>query len=167
MLNWIKSILNDKSDVKQNLMKTFCGLRDLQNNGQPNTKRTYDLLVQLNHSTPNEIFDELVRGIMEIRYASNTNGFFYFFFPIVSHVLYFRPEYESKLLRHLIGPIFANGVSEVQGMMNIITGTMNCMLSSNPVYLTTEGKSWVKENLPNLHQEIKREIELCIKELDD
>lgn len=159
----IKKILQIiKRDRKGN--DPFSGLYDLSKNGQPNCKLIYNWIINLDHNTSETISNQMIEEINQISYASNTNGYFYFFFPIVSHVVYYIPSAEEALLHLLIGPNYADGEDKVQGMTSVIQGAMNFKLESNSNYLSKEGQNWVTNFLPELKNEIKREIEKCIIE---
>jgi hypothetical protein len=133
----------------------------------PGAKTTFELLKELNPETTTSQSDILVSEVPKIQYQSNTNSFFYFYFPIVSHILYHKSEYEKDLLKYLIGPNFANGTSEVDEMIAIIKGAMGFKLKENEFYLTKESQLWVENELPKLEKEIQREVDLCWKELDE
>ncbi len=130
-------------------------------------KNAFELLKKLNKETTNPESDILISEIDKIQYQSNTNSYFYFYFPIVSHVLYYKPQYEKDILKYLIGPNFANGTSEVDEMIAMIKGAMNFKLQENKLYLTKESQFWVLNELPKLEKEIQREIDVCWKELDE
>jgi hypothetical protein len=68
-----------------------------------------------------------------------------------------------------VGPIFANGNGDEQSldMIRKIQNSMAYKLKENPNFLTKEGQYWVKQILPTLDQEIQREIEICVKELEE
>ncbi len=166
MFDWIRNILTKKNDFSTEFEKAFSHLNDLMYFGI-NGKMFYELLSQLDSSSTNEAVDELVNAMKKIKYSSNTNGYFYFYFPIVSHILYYKPELESKLLSLIIGPNFANGESEVLGMITLIQGAMEFTLKENPNYLTTQSQLWVKNTLPKLKNEIKREIEKCWEKINE
>lgn len=133
----------------------------------PRAKNAFELLKKLNTETTNPESDILISEIQKIQYQSNTNSYFYFYFPIVSYVLYYKPQYEKDLLKYLIGPNFANGTSEVDGMIAMIKGAMNFKLQENKLYLTKESQFWVLNELPKLEKEIQREIDVCWKELNE
>ncbi|MCV9929546.1 hypothetical protein OIU83_17930 [Flavobacterium sp. LS1R49] len=130
-------------------------------------KKTFELLKELNLETTNSQSDVLISEFHKIQYASNTNSYFYFYFPIVSHILYYKPKYEKAILKYLIGPNFANGTSEVDEMIPLITGAMNVKLNENKYYLTKESQFWVINELPKLEKQIQREINICWKELEE
>ncbi|OXA72453.1 hypothetical protein B0A67_07895 [Flavobacterium aquidurense] len=130
-------------------------------------KNAFELLKKLNKETTNPESDILISEIDKIQYQSNTNSYFYFYFPIVSHVLYYKPQYEKDILKYLIGPNFANGTSEVDEMIAMIKGAMNFKLQENKLYLTKESQFWFLNELPKLEKEIQREIDVCWKELDE
>ncbi len=127
----------------------------------------YDLLKDLNPESTQAHVDELIGSLNGIRYASNTNGYFHFFFPIVSHILFYRNDREADIIGHLTGPNFANGISDVQEMIEMIQGAMDFKLKENPFYLSKEGQLWVKNLLPEMREEIGREIEKRKRELED
>jgi len=130
-------------------------------------KTTFELLKELNQETTTAQTHILVSELNKIQFSSNTNTVFYFYFPIVSHILYYKPEYEKDLLRYLIGPNFANGTSEVDEMIAMIKGAMEFKLKENEFYLTKESQFWVENELLKLEKEIRREIDLCWKELEE
>jgi len=140
---------------------------DLKRMGEivPSAKRTFELLSELNSKTTDSESDNLIAVLHQIQYHSNTNSFFYFYFPIVTYILYFKPKYESELLKFLIEPNFANGTSETNEMIEEIIGAMKYKLGQNQYYLTEESQHWIINELPKLHKEVQREIEVCWKEL--
>lgn len=146
--------------------KTFSYLRKLGNT-IPSAKKTYELLKELTLETSNVQSDILISELNKIQYASNTNSFFYFYFPIVSHILYYKPEYEKDILKYLIEPNFANGTPKVSEMILLIISAMNFKLNENKNYLTTESQFWITNEFPKLEKQIQREIEECRKELDE
>lgn len=133
----------------------------------PNAKATFELLKDLNPETANLQAEILISTIHKIQYQSNTNSYFYFYFPIVSHILYYKPQYETAILKFLVGPNFANGISEVDEMISIIKGAMHFKLKENNFYLTRESQFWVINELQKLETEIQREIDSCWKELEE
>lgn len=133
----------------------------------PSSKRTYELLETLSFDTNGEKSEELLTEFNKIQYASNTNSFFYFYFPIVTHILYYKPQFEKKILKYLISPNFANGTTETREMILLIIGAMNFKLKENVNYLTKESKEWIINELPKLEEQIEREIQICWKELDE
>ncbi|WP_242499200.1 hypothetical protein [Flavobacterium sp. 140616W15] len=133
----------------------------------PSAKKTYELLKELTLETSNVQSDILISELNKIQYASNTNSFFYFYFPIVSHILYYKPEYEKDILKYLIEPNFANGTSKVSEMIFLIISAMNFKLNENKNYLTKESQFWITNEFPKLEKQIQREIEECRKELDE
>ena len=106
ILNWIKN-----KEIKSEFEKTFS---DLKRMGEikPSAKKTYELLAELNFDTSDSQSELLISEFNDIQYQSNTNSFFYFYFPIVTHILYYKPKYEKEILGYLIGPNFANGDTE-------------------------------------------------------
>ena len=133
----------------------------------PSAKRTYDLLSNLNFSSSNLDLEKLLEEINQIRYSSNTNSLFYFYFPIVTHILYYKPNSEKDLLKYLIGPNFANGTTETSEMIPLIIGAMSYKLKENMNYLTNESKEWIINELPKLEEQVEREIQVCWKELNE
>lgn len=133
----------------------------------PSATTTFELLKELNSETTDLQSDILIEELNKIRFPSNANSVFYFYFPIVSHILYYKPEYKKNILKYLIGPNFANGLSEVDEMIAIIKGAMEFKLKENEFYLTKESQLWVENELPKLEKEIQREIDVCQKELDE
>ncbi|MCV9931925.1 hypothetical protein OIU80_06490 [Flavobacterium sp. LS1R47] len=133
----------------------------------PSAKKTYELLKELSLETSNVQSDILISELNKIQYASNTNSFFYFYFPMVSHILYYKPEYEKDILKYLIGPNFANRTSKVNDMIPLIIGAMNFKLNENEYYLSKESQFWIINEVPKLEKQIQREIEVCWKELDE
>jgi hypothetical protein len=142
---------------------------DLKRMGEiiPSAKTTYDLLKDLNFETSELVSEKLLTEFNKIQYGSNTNSIFYFYFPIVSHMLYFKPNFEKYLLKYLIDPNFANGTTETYEMIQMITGAMNFKLKENIYFLTMEGKNWVTNELPKLEKQVEREIQICWKELNE
>ena len=167
MLHWIKNVFKKETPKKSNFEITFSDLKGFANRNINGAKRTYELLKELNKSSSENDSDELIKELNKIKYASNTNSVFYFYFPIVSHILYFKPEYEKEILGLIIGPNFANGDTEIEDMINVIQGAMIFKQKENSKYLTQEGEFWTKNLLPNMKNEIKREIEICWKELNE
>lgn len=133
----------------------------------PSAKTTFELLKELNQETTNLQSDILISEFDKIQYQSNTNSYFYFYFPIISHILYYKPQYEKELLKYLIGPNFANGIFEINEMILVIKGAMKFKLKENEFYLSKESQFWVLNELPKLEKEIKREIDVCWKELNE
>jgi hypothetical protein len=146
--------------------KAFSNLKKM-GNIVPSAEKTYDLLKELELQNTDLQSDILISELNKIQYASNTNSFFYFYLPIVSHILHYKPEYEKDILKYLIGPNFANGTSEVNEMIPLIIGAMNFKLNENKYYLTKESQSWVINELPKLEKQIQREISICWKELNE
>lgn len=130
-------------------------------------KNTFESLKELNPKTTNLDCAILISEIHKIQYHSNTNSYFLFYLPIVSHVLYYKPEYEKDLIKYLIQPNFANGITETNLMIAMIHGAMKFKLDEDEFYLTKESQFWVLNELPKLEKEIQREIDLCWKELED
>lgn len=161
LFNW-----NKNKAVETEFEEAFSSLKKMGNTIS-SAKWTFELLSELNSETSHLDSDNLISEFQKIQYQSNTNSFFYFYFPIVSHILYFKPQYEKEILKYLIGPNFANGTSETNEMIEIIIGAMKYKCSENPFYLSKESQYWVVNELPKLEKEIQREIENCWKELDE
>lgn len=161
LFNWSK-----RKSVNMEFEEAFSDLKRM-GNSVPGAKTTFELLKKFNSETTDLESDNLISEFHKIQYGSNTNSFFYFYFPIVTHILYYKPQYEKELLSYLIGPNFANGTSETDEMIEMIFGAMKYKLNENQYYLTTEGKNWVENELPKLQKEVKREIDICWKELEE
>lgn len=86
IFDWIKNKGN-KTDFE----KAYVELKKM---GEiiPSTKMTYELLKQLNFETTKSQSELLISEFNKIQYESNTNSFFYFYFPIVTHILYYKPN---------------------------------------------------------------------------
>lgn len=151
---------------RTNFEKTFTYLEEV---GKilPHSKICFDLLKKLNFQTTESESDSLITALRNIQFASNTTNNFYFYFPLVSHILYYKPVYEKEILKYLIGPNFANGTSEVEEMIDIINGAMKYKLNENQNYLSKESQDWITTELPKLKNEVQREIDICWKELED
>ena len=145
--------------------KVFSDLKRMGNRIS-SAKKTHELLKELNHETSDEEVKHLITEFNEIKYESNTNDYFYFYFPLVSYILYYKPKYESDILKYLIGPNFANGTTETKDMIAIIIGAVKYKLSEDENYLTLESQDWVVNELPRLEKQIGREIQVCWKELN-
>ena len=146
--------------------KTFSSLKRMRNT-IPGAKNAFELLKNLNQETSTLQSDLLVSEIHKIEYQSNTNSYFYFYFPIVSYILYYKPQYQTALLNYLVGPNFANGISEVDEMILVIKEVMEFKLKEDPFYLTKESQFWILNELSQLEKEIEREIDFCSKELEE
>lgn len=133
----------------------------------PHAQKTFELLKELNSESTDLQSDILISEFNKIQYYSNINSYFYFYFPIVTHILFYKPKYEEDILKHLIGPNFANGISEVDEMISVLTGAMKFKLNEDKYYLTRESQFWVTNELPKLGKQIQREIKVCWKELDE
>jgi len=160
-LNWL-----NKKSMNPGFEKTFSALEKV-GNIIPSAKTTFELLKTFNSETSDLQSDALIAEVNKIQFPSNTNNYFYFYFPIISHILYYKPEYEKDLLKYLIGPNFANGTSETDEMIAMIKGAMEFKLKENEFYLTKESQFWVENELSKLEKEIRREIDLCWKELEE
>ena len=155
-----------KKDNSVYFEKVFSDLKIMGRNVQ-SAKKTYELLLNLNFETTKEDSEELLIELNKIKYSSNTNSFFYFYFPIVTHILYYRPNCEKELLKYLIDPNFANGTTETSEMISLITGAMNFKLKENNNYLTEESIEWIKIELPKLEEQVEREIQMCWKKINE
>ncbi|WP_286971208.1 hypothetical protein [Flavobacterium sp. UBA4854] len=167
MKNKIRSLMNSFGNNDcNNFEKTFNYLEEV---GKilPHSKICFDLLKKLNFQTTNSELDSLILALHKIRFASNTNNYFYFYFPLVSHILYYKPMSEKEILKYLIDPNFANGICKVEEMIKVINGAMNYKLDENKNYLSKESQDWITNELPKLEKEVQREIDICWKELED
>ena len=162
-------IFHDIFNKKDNTSEFEKVFSDLKRMGElvPSAKRTYELLKKLNFDTSDEDSEELLTAFNKIQYGSNTNSFFYFYLPIVTHILYYKSYFEKEILKYLIGPNFANGTTETSEMIPLIIGAMNFKLRENANYLTEESKEWIINELPKLEEQVEREIKVCWKELDE
>lgn len=133
----------------------------------PSSKICFNLLKKLNVKTSDLESDTLINELLKIRHPSNPTDYFYFFFPIVSHILYYKPKYEKEILKYLIGPNFANGTSDAEEMIGTINRAMKYKLSENRYFLSKESQDWITNELPKLEKEVQREIDICWKELDE
>ncbi len=161
IFNWL-----NKKSTNPGFEKTFSALEKV-GNIIPSAKTTFELLKTFNSETSDLQSDTLIAEVNKIQFSSNTNTVFYFYFPIISHILYYKPEYEKDLLKYLIGPNFANGTSETDEMIAMIKEAMEFKLKENEFYLTKESQFWVENELLKLEKEIQREIDLCWKELEE
>jgi len=161
ILNWIKN-----KEIKSEFEKTFS---DLKRMGEikPSAKRAYELLAELDFDTSDSQSELLISEFNDIQYQSNTNSFFYFYFPIVTHILHYKPKYEKEILGYLIGPSFANGDTETKALIPLIKSAMEFKLSDNKNYLTQESQNWILNELPKLEEEVEREVQKCWKELNE
>ena len=133
----------------------------------PSAKKTYELLKELNFKTTESQAEFLISEFNKIKYASNTNSYFYFYFPIVTYILYYKPKFEKEILKYLIGPNFANGDTEMKNLIPLIQGAMEYELSENKEYLTKESKEWIMNEFPKMENEVEREVQKCWKELNE
>ncbi|WP_091409389.1 hypothetical protein [Aquimarina amphilecti] len=161
IFDWIKN-----KETKTEFEKTFADLSRMSSI-VPSAGKTFDLLKNLNSETTESQTDYLISEFNKIQYASKTNSTFYFYFPIVTHILYFKPEYEKDILRYLIGPNFANGTTNTEEMISLIQGAMKYKLSEKKEYLTKESQNWIMNILPKLENEVEHEIQKCWKELNE
>lgn len=145
---------------------TFATLKRLGETN-PHAQRTFDLLMSLDSRTPDSRVDLLVSELRSIGFHSNTNTVFEFYFPLVAHILYYKPKREKDLLSYIVGPSFANGITEAKESMAFMKRAMDYQLSLNEHFLTPEGQKWVNKQLPKMRAEFKREVQLCLKELED
>ncbi|MBO9582829.1 MAG: hypothetical protein J7574_01585 [Flavobacterium sp.] len=149
-----------------NFIKTFNYLEEI---GKilPHSKICFDLLKKLNFQTTDLESESLITELHKIQFASNTNSYFYFYFPLVTHILHYKPQYEKEILKYLIAPNFVNGTSDVREMIDVVTGAMKYKLNENQYYLSKESQDWISNELPKLEKEVQREIDICWKELDE
>lgn len=134
---------------------------------KPSAKKTYDLIAELDFDTSDSQSELLISEFNNIQYQSNTNSFFYFYFPIVTHILHYKPKFEKNILGYLIGPNFANGETETKELIPLIQRAMEFKLSENKNYLTKESKDWILNELPKMEEEVEREVQKCWKELNE
>lgn len=161
ILDWIKN-----KEVKSEFEKAFSDLKKM-GEIKPSAKRTYELLRELDFDTSDLQSELLISEFNKIQYYSNTNSFFYFYFPIVTHILHYKPKYEKDILRYLIGPNFANGNTETKDLIPLIKSAMEFKLTENKNYLTKESKSWIWNELPKMEKEVEREVQKCWTELNE
>ncbi|GGH45527.1 MULTISPECIES: hypothetical protein [Mangrovimonas] len=161
ILDWIKN-----REVKSEFEKAFSDLKRM-GEIEPSAKRTYELLRELDFDTSDSQSELLISEFNKIQYQSNTNSFFYFYFPIVTHILHYKPKYEKDILGYLIGPNFANGDTETKDLIPLIKNAMEFKLTENKNYLTKESKSWILNELPKMEKEVEREVQKCWKELNE
>ena len=161
IFDWIKN-----KEKKTDFEKLFA---DLKKMGEivPSAKKTYELLKELNFETSESQSKLLISEFNKIQYASNTNSYFYFYFPIVTYILYYKPKFEKEILRYLIGPNFANGDTETKELIPLIQSAMEFKLSENKNYLTEQSKEWITNELPKMETEVEREVQVCWKELNE
>ena len=124
MFNWFSNILIKRSVEERNFYKTFGHLNRMSGMDYDSPKKLFELLFKLDKESSLTDGLELLDHYRKISYASNTNGVFYFCLPIVSHILYYIPELESKILYDIVGPNFANGESNADCMIDTIIGGM-------------------------------------------
>lgn len=166
MLRFINPLNFFNTQPKSEFDKAFEVLLRYEKSGLEGSQKIYDLLKLLSNVNDKEAIDELIMALNKVNYSSNTTDWFYFYFPIVSHILYFVPIKQSEILGYLVGPNFANGIDKTDEMIEIIQGAMKFKLKENPNYLTSEGQHWIVNTLPLLKKEVKREIDRCIEELN-
>lgn len=167
LLQWIRILLFGFRRPMPAFEATFSYLEKFQlySPGQP--RQTYALLRRLDHDSPDELVEALLQEVSRLQIASNTNEVFYFYFPIVSHILFYKPEREKALLHLLVGPSFANGTSEADAVIKVMQGAMTYVLQENPYYLTPEGQHWITFTLPRMRDAVRREIDRCWAELEE
>lgn len=147
--------------------KTFSGLNYVAKYGRDaNAQKTYELLQTLRAESPTELTHELAAAFLNIRYSSNTDGVFRFALPIVSHILYFKPEMTPQLLKSIVGPVFANGETSVDGLIRYVQNAMEYQLQQHPNFLTPESQHWIKHTLPDLRAAIQQAIDDCWQEIN-
>jgi hypothetical protein len=161
IVDWIKN-----REIKSEFEKVFSALKRM-GEIEPSAKRTYELLGELEFDTSDSQSELLISEFNKIQYQSNTNSFFYFYFPIVTHILYYKPKYEKDILEYLIEPNFANGDTETKDLIPLIKSAMEFKISENKNYLTKESKNWILHELPKMEKEVEREVQKCWKELNE
>ncbi|QXP78671.1 MULTISPECIES: hypothetical protein [Winogradskyella] len=161
ILDWIKN-----REVKSEFEKAFSDLK-IMGEIELSAKKTYELLCELDFNTSDSQSELLISEFNKIQYQSNTNSFFYFYFPIVTHILYYKPKYEKDILEYLIGPNFANGDTETKDLIPLIKSAMEFKISENKNYVTKESKNWILNKLPKMEKEVEREVQKCWKELNE
>lgn len=166
MLRSIRNIFTKKSN-QSDFELAFEELKAFEFQNINQSIPFFKLLNQLQHSTSKEDADELISVFKSIKYSSNTSSVFNFYFPIVSYILFYKPEYEEQILGILIGPNFANGTTEVADMIQLIQSAQNFKIKENPKYLTPESQYWITNTLPQMIHEVDREIQRCWKELKE
>lgn len=169
MLSFLKKLFGINSSRQSDFEISFSYLKDLPGSTGEQAQKVYDLLKQLSQDSTQAESDAFISEFQKLRIASNTNTVFFFYFPIVSHILYFKSTYAEDLLHYLVGPIFANGDGDEESteMIRKIQRSMDFKLKENPKFLTKEGQLWVQTVLPSMEKEIQREIDICKKELED
>lgn len=165
MIDWIINALWKKKPSA--FERTFLYVKKHGLYTQGSTTRIYELLKDLNRTSTEADVDELIRSLNGLKYASNTGGYFHFFFPIVSHILFYKNERAGEILYHLTGPVFADGAGEAMEVIRIIQGAMDLKLKENQYYLTVEGQFWVKNSLPEIEKEVEKEMDKSRKQLND
>lgn len=166
MNKFLNKIFSCFKSNKSDFDRTFNVLLRYENSGVKGSKKVYELLKELNISTENSKTSELIFNLNKINFASNTNDWFYFYFPIVTHILYYKPNRHSDILNYLIGPNFANGIDNVDKMIAVIQGAMEYKLKEDPNFISMEGRLWIINTFPKLKHQIKIEIDKCIEELN-
>jgi len=164
VLDFIKKLFG----VNSSFDTTFSYLKEVPKSMDEQAAKVYGSLKRLSKNSTETEGDKLISEFQKLRVASNTNSVFFFYFPIVSHILYFKPSYGNTVLHHLIGPLFANGNGDEKPseMIRKIQNSMDFKLKENPTFLTKEGQLWVKNILPTMKAEIQQEIDICKKELE-
>lgn len=165
MFNWIKQMSKKKKPESSSFESTFAKLKDLADRDTQGAKRSYALLQSLDKTTDAK---ELIEEIRKIRFASNVNSVFYFYMPIIAHILYYQPAYAQDILRYLVGPIFAGGDGETttEELIQTIQESVEYKSAQKPDFITKEGQLWATNELPNLSLEIEKELEICRAELE-
>ena len=146
---------------------TFQYLKQIEQSRVTHSLKTFELLKLLNKDSEKTLVDHLISELNSIQYYSNTTDYFYFYLPVIAHILYFKPEQEKEIFHYLIGPNFANGIETSKEMILSIQGAMQYKMKQNEHYLTQEGQIWVNKILPLMEKEVKREINQCIKDFEE
>ena len=167
MIQWIKQIFKGKAPTESDFELVFSHLRDLAERDFDGAKRTYELLRNLNSESAENETEELIHEFKRVRFASNANSVFHFYFPIISHLLFHKLAYEKEVLGRIIGPIFAMEQPDAEGMIKVVQGSMKYQMKENPHYLTKEGQSWVINQLPEMKVAVQREIDILWEELGE
>lgn len=144
LFNWIKN-----KNPKRNFDKTYADLKSIIGIVD-GAEKTYELLQELNFNTSDSQSQLLVSEFRKIKYASNTYSFFIFYFPIVTHILYFKLKFEKEILNYIIGSNFADGITEIKKMIDYLQRSMKYQLSENKYFLTSEIEKWILNELPKM-----------------
>jgi len=111
--------------------------------------------------------ENIIREIGKINYASNVNSVMWFYFPIVSHVLYFMPNLADRLLHYIIEPIFANGDRNPSSVVAMLKSTLQHKESTIGNYMSIFGRSYVFGLCELDFDVIEQALNYCWLQLDD